>query len=196
MTLKNITKSHAQKHYPGLTIYFAALKRRTSLATYFELLKIRSNCSRNSLISKILRENSFVRELGEGMRRIFSLLESQEMESPILNNAENYFSITFKNKSIYSAKEESYLNIFNKFELTANQKRIVILGIKKDEISPQDIYKAMNTNDRDTYDREVTGLRRHGILVQTRTNPSATILAKKLKITKQAIGRFKIEMPK
>ncbi|MDX7706585.1 ATP-binding protein, partial [Aeromonas caviae] len=152
--------------------------------------------SRNSLISKILRENSFVRELGEGMRRIFSLLESQEMESPILNNAENYFSITFKNKSIYSAKEESYLNIFNKFELTANQKRIVILGIKKDEISPQDIYKAMNTNDRDTYDREVTGLRRHGILVQTRTNPSATILAKKLKITKQAIGRFKIEMPK
>ncbi|MFM5280665.1 hypothetical protein [Aeromonas caviae] len=89
-----------------------------------------------------------------------------------------------------------YLNIFNKFELTANQKRIVILGIKKDEISPQDIYKAMNTNDRDTYDREVTGLRRHGILVQTRTNPSATILAKKLKITKQAIGRFKIEMPK
>lgn len=152
--------------------------------------------SRNSLISKVLRENSFVRELGEGMRRIFSLLESQEMEAPILNNAENYFSITFKNKSIYSAKEESYLNIFSKFELTPNQKRIVILGIKKDEISPQDIYRAMNTDDRDTYDREVTGLRKHGILVQTRTNPNATYLAKKLKVKKQAIGRFKIEMPK
>ncbi len=152
--------------------------------------------SRNSLISRILRENKFVRELGEGMRRMFTLLESQEMEPPDLANHNNCFSITFKNKSVYSAKEESFLNIFREFSLTPNQKRIIILGLKQKEISPQDIYKAMNTDDRDTYDREVTGLRQQGILVQIRTNVSATNLAKKLKVKKQTIGRFKVVMPK
>ena len=73
------------------------------------------------------------------------------------------------------------LNLFNDFALTPIQKRIVILGIKQKEISPQDIYDAMNTTDRDTYDREVTALRNSNILIQVRSNVNATNLARKTK---------------
>lgn len=151
--------------------------------------------SRNSLIAKVLRENKFVRELGEGMKRIFELLLSQEMEQPDLVNEPNAFSIILKNKTVYSTKEESFLNLFSKFNLTTNQKRIVILGLKGKEIKPSEIYSAMNTDDRDTYDKEVTALRRIGILVEIRNNASAGQLARKIGVSKQNIGRFKIKMP-
>jgi len=142
-----------------------------------------------------LRENKFVRELGEGMKRIFNLLHSQEMQSPDLVNDPNSFSIILKNKTVYSAKEESYLNLFTKFSLTANQKRIVILGLRGKEISPFEIYSALNTDDRNIYDKEVTALRLKGILIETRKNIQASNMAKKLKVSKQKIGRFKIKIP-
>lgn len=151
--------------------------------------------SRNSLIAKVLRENKFVRELGEGMKRIFSLLESQEMEKPDLINEQNSFTIALKNKTVYSTKEESYLNMFSRYNLTAIQKRIVILGLKGKEISPAEIYSAMNTDDRNTYDKEVTNLRKIGVLIEIRNNLSAGQLAKQIGVSKQRIGRFKIQIP-
>ncbi|AKK72017.1 hypothetical protein OK18_04640 [Chryseobacterium gallinarum] len=152
--------------------------------------------SRNTLTARVLRENKIVRELGEGMKRIFTLLHSQEMDKPELLNQNSSFSIILNNKSIFSASEEAYLNMFKNYEISPLQKRIIILGIKSTEISPSDIYKAMNTTDRDTYDKEVTSLRRLGILKEIRTNSTATILSRKTKISKQKIGRYKIQNPK
>ncbi len=151
--------------------------------------------SRNTLTAKVLRENKIVRELGEGLKRIFTLLDSQEMERPELLNQNSSFSIVLNNKSIFSATEEAYLNIFKDFEISPLQKRIIILGMKSQEISPFDIYEAMNTTDRDTYDKEVTALRKLEVLKQIRTNGDATSLSRKAKISKQKIGRYKIQIP-
>lgn len=63
------------------------------------------------------------------------------------------------------------------------------------EISPDDIYKAMNSSDRDTYDREVTGLRQAGLLSEIRTNAHATQMAKANRQKKGSIARFKVVMP-
>lgn len=151
--------------------------------------------SRNTLTARVLRENKIVRELGEGLKRIFTLLQSQEMEKPELLNQNNSFSIILNNKSIFSASEEAFINMFTNFEISPLQKRIIILGMKSQEISPFDIYKAINTLDRDTYDREVTSLRKLGILKEIRTNSNATFLSKRTKTNKQKIGRYKIQIP-
>jgi ATP-dependent DNA helicase RecG len=68
-----------------------------------------------------------------------------------------------------------------------------LLGINEKEISPNDIYKAMNSEDRDTYDSEVTGLRKLGILIEIRTNSQALLYSKINKIAKQKVPRFKIK---
>lgn len=63
------------------------------------------------------------------------------------------------------------------------------------EIAPKDIYQAMNTDDRDTYDREVTSLRTAGLLVEIRTNAAATRQAKLQRKPKAQIPRFRVTNP-
>jgi ATP-dependent DNA helicase RecG len=56
--------------------------------------------SRNPLIARVLRENKLMRELGEGMKRIFALMNDNDLERPILHSNGLWFSITLKNKTV------------------------------------------------------------------------------------------------
>jgi ATP-dependent DNA helicase RecG len=57
--------------------------------------------SRNSLIARVLRENKLMRELGEGMKRIFELMNENELEKPILYSNGLWFSVTLYKKTIF-----------------------------------------------------------------------------------------------
>lgn len=152
--------------------------------------------SRNAFISQVLREHKFMRELGEGMKRIFEAMEENELEKPKLNSDLNSFVVTLNNKSVFTDQQEQWLAVFKQFNLTTLQKKIVVCGINDSELSQQDIYAAMNTEDRNAYDREVTGLRNSGILREIRSNAAANIYAKNKGIDKSAVPRFKVEIPK
>lgn len=56
-----------------------------------------SHESRNSLIVSVLRENKLMREIGEGMKRIFSLMQEQKLEKPELYSNGLWFRVTFSN---------------------------------------------------------------------------------------------------
>lgn len=56
-----------------------------------------SHESRNSLIAKVLKENNLMRELGEGMKRIFGLMKAQELEKPELYSNGVWFRVSFSN---------------------------------------------------------------------------------------------------
>src|SRR5207248_2623954 len=81
------------------------------------------------------------------------------------------------------------------FNLTTQQKKIIVLGMDGREISPAEVYKAMNTEDRNIYDREVTALRKARLLVEIRTNPQATGIARRNKVPKAQVPRFKVQIP-
>ncbi|MDO8847528.1 MAG: ATP-binding protein [Coriobacteriia bacterium] len=151
--------------------------------------------SRNTYVAKVLRENKFMREMGEGIKRIYEILNDNEIGNPILESKENSFHLTIENKSIYSNKELEWLSLFESYRLNKLQKRIVALGLHDKEISPNDIYKALSTNDRDTYDSVVTSLRVLGLLDETRTSSAATAMSKRQKIKKQRVGRYKVVSP-
>jgi len=151
--------------------------------------------SRNSLIARVLRENNFMRELGEGIKRIFTLMEENDLEKPMIESSPTSFTITLPHKSVFTTRQKEWLELFAEFNLTSLQKRIVVLGMDDKEIAPEDIYRAMSTRDRDTYDKEVTGLRESNILHQIRTNVAANRIAKQTKTPKGKIGRFKIVPP-
>jgi len=155
-----------------------------------------SHESRNPFITRVLRENKFMRELGEGLKRIYNLMEENDLERPTLTSDGTSFTITLPHKSIFSKKQTEWLSLFKVFDLDRFQKRIVALGVNDREIAPEDIYNAMNTDDRDTYDREVTALRSLGILQEVRKNTEATRISKRDKIPKRKIGRFRIRSPK
>jgi len=151
--------------------------------------------SRNSMIAKILKENDLMRELGEGMKRMFELMEESELDKPKLYTDSNSFSITLPHKSVFSSLQEQWLFMFQQFNLSNLQKKIMVLGMNDREISPAEIYKAINTDDRNVYDREVTSLRKSKLLIEIRDNPSATRIARRDKIPKSAVPRFKVQVP-
>lgn len=151
--------------------------------------------SRNANITRVLREGKFMREMGEGLRRIFELMESQELAEPEMFSEKNSFRIVLHHRSVYSQKEQAWLNIFGEFELDSDQKKVVIAGIDGKELAPNDIYGALRSDDRNRYDKCVTALRVKGIMEQIRSNAAATIMAKSQNKKKQLISRYKIVVP-
>jgi ATP-dependent DNA helicase RecG len=151
--------------------------------------------SRNSLIAKILRENKYMRELGEGIKRIFELMQQNELTKPVLYSNRTFFSVGFYNKSVFDVQQMAWLSQFNEYQLSNLQKRIVVLGMNEREITVKDIYKAISTDDRNVYDKEVTALRNAKILIEIRTLSTVKNLAKTQGINHQKIGRFKVQIP-
>lgn len=151
--------------------------------------------SRNSNIARVLRENKFMRELGEGIRRIIDLLKEQELAPPQIESAQSRFLISLNHKSIYSEQEQVWLSLFAGQNLNQYQKRIIIAGINGRKLSPSLIYAALGSNDRNLYDQAVTTLRVSGILNEICTNSNATRIAKETKQKKQDIPRYEILTP-
>lgn len=58
-----------------------------------------SHESRNSLVARVLRETKLMRELGEGMKRIFNLMFENELEKPELYSNGLWFRVTLSNKT-------------------------------------------------------------------------------------------------
>jgi len=151
--------------------------------------------SRNVFIARVLRENDYMRELGEGMQRMFKTMEDYELRKPRLYSNKSWFSITFLHQSIFSEDQQHWLEQFKQFALNPRQRKIVVAGIEGRELSPADIYKAMNTDDRNTYDQEVTTLRNANILQQIRTNSQAQSYAKQHNFHKSKVPRFRVRVP-
>jgi ATP-dependent DNA helicase RecG len=156
-----------------------------------------SHESRNSLIARVLRENKLMRELGEGMKRIFSLMQEQELERPELYSNGLWFRVTLSNKTIFTAKQIEWLQQFDKYGLTENQKQIILLGLGDKEISASDIFRALNISNTETekFTKEITVLRTQGILTELMTSQQAYNLAKKLGKIKKDIPRYKVRLP-
>lgn len=152
--------------------------------------------SRNVKIAYTLKVSKLMREMGEGMKRIFSLMQQSELQKPKLYSNTVWFTVTLFNKSVFTPIQEEFLRLFSDFKLSPLQKRIIVAGMNDKELSPADIYSAMNTQDRDTYDKEVTNLIELKLLKSIRTNVAASMLSKKNRIPKQKIGRFKVVIPK
>jgi len=152
--------------------------------------------SRNAKITYVLKVNKFMRELGEGMKRIFTLMQDNDLQKPKLYSNTNWFTITLYNSPVYSPKEVEFLRLFDRYSLSKNQKKVALLGMTGRDFSAADIYNSMSTKDRDIYDREVTGLRNLGILQAIRSNAQATQYAKANNVHKQKVPRFKVNVPR
>ena len=156
-----------------------------------------SHESRNPLIARVLRENNLMRELGEGMKRIFGLMKEQELAKPELYSNGLWFRVTLSNKTIFSSKQLEWLQQFDKYNLTKNQKQIILLGLGNKEITPNDIFKALNIRNTETekFTQEVTVLRKYGILENFRTSNQVQYMATETKKNKKDIPRYKVKTP-
>lgn len=152
--------------------------------------------SRNALIARVLREKGFMRELGEGMVRIYTLFKKNELAPPDLISENNSFTIKLHHKSVYSSEQKIWLEEFKDDNLNPNEKSVVLLGYGGSQISADDIWNAVGIVDTEDYRKLVYSLQIKGILASTMGSIGALrAAAKKARIPFKKFKRFYIIKP-
>ena len=74
-----------------------------STVTVAQLLRLEGvHQSRNSLVARALREAGYMRELGEGVPRMFHLMKSNELAEPEIRTSQDSFTVVLHHRSLYS----------------------------------------------------------------------------------------------
>lgn len=152
--------------------------------------------SRNTYIARVLRETGYVRELGEGIRRIYSLMKSNDMVAPTLKSANNTFGITLYYKHVYSKEEQLWLENFKGFDLSREQSTVIRLGINSRLISAKAIFEAVGIVDEKAYRELIESLRKIGLLETTLNGDEVTNQKRKYGGLRKAVPRYTILVPK
>jgi ATP-dependent DNA helicase RecG len=151
--------------------------------------------SRNTYIARVLRETGFIRELGEGIRRIHDLMKTNDMVEPVMKSENKTFSITLFYKHVYSPEEKLWLEEFDIVQLTREQKTVVRLGVNGRLISAKEIFENVGIVDEKVYRELLESLRKIGVLVTTMNANEANSHRKKHGWSKKAVPRFQIQLP-
>ncbi len=151
--------------------------------------------TRNTYLARVLREFGYIRELGEGIRRMFELMKRNELVDPDISSPNKSFIVTLYYKFIYTREEKLWLDHFSNFNLNREQKTVVKLGINGRLVSPKEIFDNVGIIDTDKYRKLVESLDVLGILKREVSSAQAQRLAKKQKVSKKSIGRYKMVLP-
>jgi len=105
-------------HSPGLPpqpVTLEALRARSGL-----------HVSRNPLIVRVLTALGYMREIGEGIPRMFEEMEREGLYPPELDTLENVvFRVTLRNAPVYDEVTLAWLKQFDDADLTGDQKRLL-----------------------------------------------------------------------
>ncbi len=151
--------------------------------------------SRNTYIARVLRETGYIRELGEGIRRIFDLMRTNDMVEPKIQSKNKTYSITLFYKHVYTAEEQLWLENFDDLLLNREQKTVVRLGVNGRLISAKEIFENVGIVDEKDYRELLESLRELNILHTIHRQSELQRLRKKFGGSKKAVPRFKIQLP-
>ena len=151
--------------------------------------------TRNTYVARVLREYGYIRELGEGMRRMFELMNRNELVPPKIESPNKSFVITLFYKFIYTKEEKIWLENFKNLDLSREQKTVVKLGINGRLISPKEIFDHVGIVDTDYYRQILEDLRKMGILESKVSSAEAQKMRLKKGVSKKSIPRFQIVPP-
>lgn len=152
--------------------------------------------SRNTYVARVLRELGYMRELGEGMRRIFDLMHRNELAAPSLQSSSDGFSITLTHRPLYSEKDLLWLSNFDELDLDREQKAILLLGEGGRIFSPQQVWDAVGIVDTEHYRKLVDSLMKLGVLKSRMDREAAQLEARRRRIPFRAFPRYGIDIPK
>lgn len=153
-----------------------------------DLKKLRGlHQSRNALIAKVLTELGYMREMGEGIRRIFKLMKDNDFVPPALTNDANEFCITLQHKSVFSDADERWLKGFEGLDLTRDEMLIALLGKQGDLLSTQKIIDSLDIVDIAVYTSILHQMQVKGIIYNAAPRASSKQGKERRRIPRYAI---------
>ena len=150
--------------------------------------------SRNTYIARVLREFGYIRELGEGIKRIFELMKSNDLVNPKIESPNKSFIVTLYHKFIYSKEEKLWLDQFESFNLSREQKTVVRLGLNGRLISSAEIFNETGIVSEDILRQLIESLRSLGIL-NTKLSKDEVYRIKQPNQKMRDVPRYQIVLP-
>ena len=151
--------------------------------------------SRNTYVARILRELDYMQEMDEGIRRINALMNGHELAPPDIDSVDHTFTITLSQRNIFSPAEQRWLDAFAEFQLTREEKLIVLLGRGGSLISTTQIWETLDLVDTEEYRKIIEQLQTKGLLSSQITRRAAGALARRQGVGPREVPRFSIRTP-
>ncbi|MBM3947318.1 MAG: hypothetical protein FJ315_08000 [SAR202 cluster bacterium] len=87
--------------------------------------------SRNPLIVRVLTDGGYMREQGEGIPRMFAVMEAADLQPPEFTIADVRFVVTLRSALIYEPDTARWLRRFAEVDLTQDQKRLLAMAVSQ-----------------------------------------------------------------
>ncbi|MBN9454563.1 MAG: putative DNA binding domain-containing protein [Bosea sp.] len=149
--------------------------------------------SRNSYVARCLREIGFMRELGEGMMRIFEIMKSNELSPPEIISDRNSFVLALHHRTMYNRDEILWIDQYSSLNLSLKEKALILMGRSGDLISPNGIISHLGIVDIENYRQIIHSLQQKGILESAITKHKAQKIASKSKVGVRDVKRFRVK---
>ncbi len=124
----------------------------------------RIHFSRNPLLVRVLADLGFLREMGEGVPRMFDEMEHHGLRPPEFSNEGFFFTVTLRNTPIYDEATLKWLNQFGRSSMNFRQRRLLVYAFSHGKVLSNTDYQRIGEVDRDTAYREIRSLVKLGIL--------------------------------
>ena len=151
--------------------------------------------SRNAYIARVLREIGYMQEMGEGIRRISALLDGRELVPPEIDSVDHSFLLSFSLRNIFSPAEQIWLDAFREYDLSREEKLVVLLGRGGNLISYSQISETLGISNYEEYRLIIGMLQSKGLLSATLNEGAARYTAQEQGIEPGQVPRFAIPHP-
>jgi ATP-dependent DNA helicase RecG len=120
--------------------------------------------SRNPLIVRVLADLGYLREMGEGVPRMFQEMEHYGLRPPEFSVDGFFFVVTLRNTPIYDEETLRWLNQFAASHLSFRQRRLLAYAYCHGKTFSTAEYQRIAEVDRDIAYREIRALVKSGIV--------------------------------
>lgn len=120
--------------------------------------------SRNPLIVRTLADLGYLKEMGEGIPRIFQEMEHYGLHPPEFSAEGFLFIVTLRNTPIYDETTLRWLNQFATAQINLRQRRLLAYAYCHGKTFSTGEYERIAEVDRDTAYREIRSMVKTGIV--------------------------------
>ena len=140
------------------------------------LRRERVHFSRNPLLVRVLTDLGYMRDLGEGIPRMFEVMERSYLRPPEFSQDGFMFQVTLRNTPVYDIQIQRWLAQFADYPLNQRQRRILAYAHQYGRTFTNRAYQKVNEVDRDLAYRETQEMIGLGIVKRSAGRYSRTYL--------------------
>jgi ATP-dependent DNA helicase RecG len=124
----------------------------------------RVHFSRNPLLVRVLSDLGYLKDMGEGIPRMFQEMEQHGLQAPEFSTEGFVFTVTLRNTPIYDDATLGWLNQFGTTTINSRQRRLLAYAYSHGKSFSTTDYQRIAEVDRDTAYREIRGMVKQGIV--------------------------------